>query len=47
MNAQVIASCVTRKPRAPTQMVLTSVRVTMDTLEMVLHCALVSKVHCS
>ena len=39
MNAHVIARRVTRKPRAPTQMVLTSVRVTMDTLEMVGHFA--------
>ena len=39
MNAQVIARRVTRKPCAPTQLVLTSVRVTMDTLEMVGHFA--------
>ena len=47
MNAQVIASCVTRKPRAPTHMVLTSAHVNMDTLEMVGNFAYVSKVHCS
>ena len=47
MNAQVIASYVTRKPRARTQLDLTSVHVTIDTLEMVRHIALASKIHCS
>ena len=42
MSAQVIARRVTRKPRAPTELVLTSVRVTMDTVEMVGHFAFVS-----
>ena len=42
MNVHVIARCVTRKPRATTQLDLTSVHVTQATVEMVGQFALVS-----